>query len=77
MYNVVCTCSEETNILYWADYAAKVKQKSIVQYLHDEPNEPTKKGPFRMYSKTPLVFSVLTVSSGLLATPLRSLCSAL
>jgi hypothetical protein len=32
--------------LYWADYiAAKVKQKSTVQYWHDEPNEPIKEGP--------------------------------
>ncbi len=32
------------NILYWADYRVAMAEQKFL-YLHDNPNEPTKKGP--------------------------------
>ncbi len=41
----------EKNILYWL--TAKTKDKNHL-YWHDEPNEPTKEGPFfHLYSISP------------------------
>jgi hypothetical protein len=54
----------------WADYrAAKAGQN--LQYWHEEPNEPTKEGPFQLYSKSPHLPQL--EQSGGEATPLRSL----
>ncbi len=70
-------CSEEKNILYWAESSSQGRTK--ISYTGTTtPTNQSRKDPFHMYSLSPHFASVSTVSSG--APPLSGIsgrCTAI